>query len=181
VGRKGHQRHDDGRDRDGGRDRKIDAAADHHQRLADPDQADHRGKLHQVAEMPELGEAWQRDSRSKPEQRHDEIGQGAARGIIAHEGTKRRHAIRRSICRKRGKATVTTMINPCTTYCATGGILRKNITLISTLISRLPARAPRNVPCPPRKLTPPSTAAAIAASVNGPPMTGSPDPVCAAT
>ena len=55
------------------------------------------------------------------------------------------------------------------------------MTLIMTLRSRLPASAPRMVPVPPRKPTPPSTAAAIEFSVKALPITGSPDPVCAAT
>ena len=54
------------------------------------------------------------------------------------------------------------------------------MTLIRMLISRLPASAPRIVPCPPRKPTPPSTAAEIAASVIGSPINGSPEPVLAA-
>ena len=48
-------------------------------------------------------------------------------------------------------------------------------------MSRLPASAPRIAPCPPRKPTPPSTAAAMAESVIGSPIKGSPEPVCAAT
>lgn len=55
------------------------------------------------------------------------------------------------------------------------------MTLIITESSRLPQIAPRIVPLPPRKPTPPSTAAAIEFSVKGVPMTGSPEPVCAAT
>ena len=55
------------------------------------------------------------------------------------------------------------------------------MTLIMMLSSRLPASAPRIVPWPPRKPTPPSTAAAIEFSVSGLPITGSPEPVWAAT
>ena len=80
-----------------------------------------------------------------------------------------------------GSATAPMMISPCATYCATGVKPRKNMTLIITLSSRLPASAPRMVPCPPRKPMPPSTAAAIEFSVKAVPMTGSPEPVCAAT
>ncbi len=55
------------------------------------------------------------------------------------------------------------------------------MTLIITVRSRLPASAPRIVPRPPRNPTPPSTAPAIEFSVIGVPITGSPEPVCAAT
>ena len=54
-----------------------------------------------------------------------------------------------------------TMIRPLATYWATGGNPKKNMTLIITASSRLPAIAPRNVPMPPRNPTPPSTAAVI--------------------
>ena len=64
-----------------------------------------------------------------------------------------------------GSATAPMMIRPCATYWATGVKPRKNITLIITLSSRLPASAPRIVPWPPRKPMPPSTAAAIEFSV----------------
>src|SRR5579872_6093731 len=136
--------------------------------------------------MPVGAEARHGGAGDDPDRGHDEERQeGSAqqdRGGAAAGGCRlaRAHGRlpRALIC---GSATAPMMMSPCATYCATGGRPKKNITLIITLRSRLPAMAPRIAPWPPRKPTPPSTAAAMEFRVKAWPMTGSPEPVCAAT
>src|SRR3984957_2294465 len=183
VGVESHQRQDDGGDRDDRADREIDPAADHGNGLADTNEADHRRKLDDIAQVGVGAEARDQERGRDPQDRDNPVGdeRAAVRGRKALQAQDRVQDALRKDARIKGSATVATMISPWTTYCATKGRPMKNMTLIRMLMSRLPASAPRMAPCPPRNPPPPSTAAAMAESVSGSPIKGSPEPVCAAT
>ena len=160
------QRQGDGADRDDGRDRQVDAAGDDDEGLAGRDEADDGGELDQVAQMADrrrsrASRSWRRP---RPARRRERRNGRLRRIAMAREREDAGCSCLR-LLRSCGSATAPMMIRPCATYWATGVKPRKNMTLIITLSSRLPASAPRMVPWPPRKPTPPSTAAAIEFSV----------------
>ena len=143
-----HQRQNDGSDRDDCADRKIDPAADHGDGLADANEADHRGKLNDIAQVGVSAEACDHQRGRDPQDRDNSVGdkRAAVCGRKALQAQDRVQDALRKEARIKGSATVATMINPWTTYCATSGSPMKNMTLIRMLMSRLPASAPRIAP-----------------------------------
>src|SRR4029077_4659626 len=115
--------------------REIDPAADHGDGLADTNEADHRGKLDDIAQVGVGAEACDQQRGADPKDRDNRIGDERAivRGRKALQAQNRVQETLRKETRIKGSATVATMINPWTTYCATNGRPMKNMTLIRML------------------------------------------------